>query len=247
MHRKKYYDALNLEYTEDKDAIKKAYFELVKIYHPDKPTGNADKFREIKEAYDYLMKASLKNENATDGNPYSFSKFRKKPTHQNITINLNVNIETFLNNRTLEVKVPYQEDGEQKNTYINLNLSKDRLVYKFEKYPSVTRLSITINIKLQPVESPDYCIIDTPEKTTMLIYKNVFEDSNYWATPLQGVSVYKNKNLVYNYPKRGVQGKDLEVSVLYEQRDMLGFFDSSTGYIVGGIIIGLVLLLDFLT
>ena len=56
---------LGLDPKASKDEIKKAFRSLAKEYHPDKLVGvnqtikkiAEDKFREIREAYDYLIKA----------------------------------------------------------------------------------------------------------------------------------------------------------------------------------------------
>jgi len=37
------------------EAIQKAYRRMASKYHPDKPTGNADKFKLVNEAYEILM------------------------------------------------------------------------------------------------------------------------------------------------------------------------------------------------
>lgn len=50
---KKLYETLGVEDTATKSEIKKAYRKLSKVYHPDKG-GDADKFRDINEAYNIL-------------------------------------------------------------------------------------------------------------------------------------------------------------------------------------------------
>lgn len=52
----KYYKALGLEYGATKSEIKKAFYKLAKVHHPDKG-GNEKKFKEINEAYQHLTSA----------------------------------------------------------------------------------------------------------------------------------------------------------------------------------------------
>ena len=50
-----YYEILEIKSNASADAIKKAFYKLAKKYHPDASTGNAEKFREIHEAYVVLF------------------------------------------------------------------------------------------------------------------------------------------------------------------------------------------------
>ena len=51
---KNYYEILGVDKTASKDEIKKAFRKLAHKYHPDKKDGDADKFKEINEAYTVL-------------------------------------------------------------------------------------------------------------------------------------------------------------------------------------------------
>lgn len=51
---KDYYDILGVARNASKDEIKKAYRKLAHKFHPDKAGGNAEKFKEINEAYQIL-------------------------------------------------------------------------------------------------------------------------------------------------------------------------------------------------
>ncbi len=51
---KDYYKILGIEKSASEDEIKKAYRKLAHQYHPDKASGNAEKFKEINEAYQIL-------------------------------------------------------------------------------------------------------------------------------------------------------------------------------------------------
>jgi len=50
----KYYKVLGVEKDATKSEIKKAYFKLARVYHPDKATGDEEKFKEISRAYEVL-------------------------------------------------------------------------------------------------------------------------------------------------------------------------------------------------
>lgn len=50
-----YYTLLGIPYGSDKDTVKKAFHKLAHIHHPDKG-GDEAKFKQINEAYQFLMK-----------------------------------------------------------------------------------------------------------------------------------------------------------------------------------------------
>jgi len=49
------YEILGVPRTATKEQIKKAYRKLSMLYHPDRPTGNNEKFMSIKSAYEQLI------------------------------------------------------------------------------------------------------------------------------------------------------------------------------------------------
>ena len=55
MSNKTYYEILDIPQKASSDEIKKAYYSLCKIYHPDINPKTADKFKEINEAYENLI------------------------------------------------------------------------------------------------------------------------------------------------------------------------------------------------
>jgi DnaJ-class molecular chaperone len=70
------YEALGLQRGATEDEVKKAYRKLALRLHPDKPTGDAEKFKKIQGAYDILSDPE-KRENfdrfgTAEGNPNGF-------------------------------------------------------------------------------------------------------------------------------------------------------------------------------
>jgi molecular chaperone DnaJ len=53
-NKKDYYEVLGIAKGASKDEIKKAFHKLAHKFHPDKSTGDADKFKEVSEAYSVL-------------------------------------------------------------------------------------------------------------------------------------------------------------------------------------------------
>jgi DnaJ-class molecular chaperone len=53
-HKKDYYSMLGVEKNAQEAEIKKAYYKLAKIHHPDLNKGNDTRFKEINEAYEVL-------------------------------------------------------------------------------------------------------------------------------------------------------------------------------------------------
>ncbi len=54
MAKRDYYEVLGVGKSASKDEIKKAFHKLAHKFHPDKKEGDADKFKEVSEAYSIL-------------------------------------------------------------------------------------------------------------------------------------------------------------------------------------------------
>ena len=99
------YDILSIPHNATNDEISKAYKKLAKIYHPDKKTGNTEKFQQINYAYNILI-------NDTTRLKYNDMK---KPTKTKLTSfleewfnkdnnSLSINIKKFFNMNDIDLK-----------------------------------------------------------------------------------------------------------------------------------------------
>jgi molecular chaperone DnaJ len=68
---KDYYETLGVSKKADKEEIKKAFRTLAHKYHPDKKGGDAEKFKEINEAYSVLSDEKKRAEYDTYGRTFS--------------------------------------------------------------------------------------------------------------------------------------------------------------------------------
>ncbi len=70
MAKQDYYETLGLKKGASKDEVKKAFRKLAAVYHPDKKTGDEEKFKQISEAYAVLGDDKKKAEYDTYGHAF---------------------------------------------------------------------------------------------------------------------------------------------------------------------------------
>jgi curved DNA-binding protein CbpA len=107
------YDILELEPNASKTDIKKAYYKLVKIYHPDKTNyDSSERFRKIQTAYEILMNDDARQEyhKMNDIERYNFTEILEK------IINENINIDEF---KKFGIVLEQSDINYIKNNFIN--------------------------------------------------------------------------------------------------------------------------------
>ncbi|MBI4262345.1 DnaJ domain-containing protein, partial [Candidatus Uhrbacteria bacterium] len=68
---KDYYKILGISKSASADEIKRAFRNLANQYHPDRDKGNADKFKEVNEAYQVLSDAAKRSQYDQYGTTFS--------------------------------------------------------------------------------------------------------------------------------------------------------------------------------
>src|SRR3990167_1065239 len=69
--KKDYYEVLGIDKKASKDEIKKAFHKLAHKFHPDKNQGDAEKFKEVSEAYSILSDDKKRGEYDSYGRVFS--------------------------------------------------------------------------------------------------------------------------------------------------------------------------------
>jgi len=70
-HKRDFYEILGVPKSASKDEIKKAFYKLAHKYHPDKKGGDAEKFKEMSEAYSVLSDDKKRSEYDSYGRVFS--------------------------------------------------------------------------------------------------------------------------------------------------------------------------------
>lgn len=100
---KDYYDILGIAKNSSEDEIKKAFYKKAHQYHPDKKNGNAEKFKEVNEAYQVLSNKEKKAQYDQFGQTFeqaqsqggSYGGFSGNPFGGFSSQGFNVNFEDF--------------------------------------------------------------------------------------------------------------------------------------------------------
>lgn len=184
----KYYTILGINKNATHDEIKKAYRKLTIKYHPDKPNGDENKFKEISEAYNIL------------GDPEKRKKYDNRNLNMNTHINRN-NIFNFFNSHNMIKK--------DKPLFFDIKCSLNELDTGIHKKLKIKRTIFKINGEKQ-IENNIYDVHIRPGSLNgmKIKYNNVgdiYEGTNrepsdvYFVIKLVSNDEYKlyKNNLIY--------------------------------------------------
>ena len=193
-----YYDAINIlnldkEYTEKQ--LKRSYYIKALQFHPDKNKGYDDKFKEIVDAYEYLLREKEVNVHVNDGENYInlMNDFIDFILDKNVEVNKFI---TSLNNKYTKVSFELLEKFSKK-TLVKIN--------NFVKtYGDVLSISSDVKEKINKLideyTKNDKIEIINPTLENLLndeIYKLEYNNEIYYI-PLwhQELEYELNKNLL---------------------------------------------------
>lgn len=143
------YEILNINKDSSKNEIKKAYYKLASKYHPDKKSGDEEKFKKISEAYQVLSD-DIKRKKYDEGNIYNEDEYINPFVFFNNIINSDNNFINIFNemNKGFNGLNNYSENmydiSDISDIFKNNPLS-DILNNKFKKKNKVIDIEITLD------------------------------------------------------------------------------------------------------
>lgn len=201
-----YWQILQLKENASLKEIKKAYFRLAKLYHPDVNKNHSEQFKLINEAYHYLINLkTAKNEDLTD-----YFTFQK---HKNTTL-----VAKHFNNEVMYFKYDtFYLTNALTLFYQDVVYTNFRHEYFIYKKTKIGKIMLAINnkdIDITPTISNEYIIALTAslfvDNETILNSLKMYNDLNY----------LKVRNQYWNI-------EQLNVTINYEA-DILDFYFNKT-------------------
>lgn len=161
MNYNKACEVLEISIKHFREDIKKAYFKQALKWHPDKPKGDEEKFKEIKEAYDFLE---------------NYHKYGEKFDHEKVT-----NIPSYLDilKEFLDKYVPENKwDKLFIETSFNEFMKKGVLVSEKISLDIFKSLSTKRSLELYELISKNYHTFNINEKFIKKMKENLREKMN---------------------------------------------------------------------
>ena len=129
-----YYSILGVDQNADQEQIKRAYRELAKQHHPDRPDGDIEKFKKIQEAYETLKDPASRQQydnpqpqfdGSFGGHSFEdlfssiFRQQRRQMRNRDIRIRVDIDLKDCLTGKSLIVSYMLG-NGEQSNITIEI-------------------------------------------------------------------------------------------------------------------------------
>jgi len=155
---------LNKKYTFD--MLRKAYLRQALKYHPDKPSGNKEKFQEIRQAFDYLNENDLHNKPEGKFDTKIEMLLKKCIGFFSPETDLD---DKFINTSLKNILINCENISIQ--IFKNLTFEKATTLYKyFYEYNEVFQLSPEVLFKMKEI------IKQKAESTNILVLKSTIDD-----------------------------------------------------------------------
>jgi len=207
------YTVLGIANTATEAEKKKAYKSLSMKYHPDRETGNEQKFKEINEAYS-AIKGKQYNESTahTFRSASQFNDFfnQHRQQHINITVNITVKMAATGGRQVVQL----QTNGQAKPVLLQIEIPKGVIVHERIKYPNLLNAQTDIYVTFQIASDNTWTIegLDLLRKHRLtfwdLILGVVIDVETITGTKLQ-IKVPPNTppNTRFRIPKHGMQSR----------------------------------------
>ena len=232
----KYYQILEVSRNSTLDDIKKSYKRLALKHHPDCTGGSSDKFLELQEAYQYLIKKHNSHKPDMASSMFSdiFKSMHKEPI-KNQVILLNISLDEAMHDveKTLKIKFDIPCDcsfitryrcekclgvgyikEEKRGTFLFRNIAHQNQTYIYKNYHK----KINLHIKLKILSKGNFYLkkdtihVDVP----LNIFKAILGGTLKVKTPRNVVAIEIPEGSLKDFSCRlkdkGLSGKDFIVN-----------------------------------
>jgi DnaJ-class molecular chaperone len=210
----KYYSILGVTKTSTPEEIKKSYKKLAKIYHPDvsKKEINDKKFKEINEAYDFLIKQKHQSSQTKDNvSDYIYKNFnnlmsniiKNEKFKNDIFIHIKISLKESINGTKIKYKHP--NGYRYINIPSNIGMGEIIKVQKLGKINSIKPGDLYIKIYIKNDKN-----IKIDENNNITITKKIclldyLENKNNYKIKVldeeidisKNINIFKNKKIKY--------------------------------------------------
>ena len=160
---KDYYKILGVERNATNEEIQKAFRKLALKYHPDRKDGDAEKFKEINEAYQVLNNKQKRAQYDAGGGFAGFEGFEGFNFNQGASVNFEDVFKNFFHgffnkgkNITVDVEITFKESIYGKNIKLDIPYkNKNKETLSIDIQPGVENgVTLRVNGKGEPAKDP---------------------------------------------------------------------------------------------
>lgn len=157
MNNQKACEILGVESNANEEVIKRNYKKLALRWHPDKNSGNSEKFKEINEAYQYLTKATSNTLDDLLGQLFRDMAF--KPKGPTISVSIKLTLEELYLGGTHKIKYQRNEPTGTFKQMLVVNQMGPIVIHEIRMVPDFRSVEHEYDLVIEKFQQTDTPIV----------------------------------------------------------------------------------------